>query len=250
MLKHIFTLSLLSLLYFPVSAQKFHIALGLNAGASFLKHNSDFELTELKNDYNSNAKIIKERYNIDYTWDEYKEDMKLRSSIIRPRFGLNLYITHRDFPIFLNGEFMSSTSSYQKASYAVTLGMGKDIQPVASEYYYSIHGGFKRVFKDDGFGAETIVNSIGDKEQRAYLSTFFDPKNPLNSHAGNLLSVRGGMGKFIGDKKNGAVGAEFYAELDLTNETVRQARMHNFGLNIYFRLRIVKPSGHDNSIFK
>lgn len=250
MLKHIFTVFILSLLYFPLSAQKFHIVLGLNAGASFLKHNSDFELTELKNDYNSKAKVIKERYKEDYTWDEYKEDMKLRSYIFGPRFGLNLFITHRDFPIFLNGELMSSTSSYQKASYAVTLGMGKDIQPLSSEYYYSIYGGFKRVFKDDGFGSETIVNSIGDKEQRSYLSTYFDPKNPLNSHAGNLLTVRGGMGKVIGDKQNGAVGAEFYGELDLTNETVRQARMHNFGINIYFRLRIVKPSGHDNTIFK
>jgi hypothetical protein len=46
----------------------------------------------------------------------------------------------------------------------------------------------------------------------------------------------------LGAAERAAIGCELYYELDVTNETVRQARMTNAGINIYFRFDLAHTS--------
>lgn len=176
-----------------------------------------------------------------YTWEQFEADYGLRSRYAQPRYGLNAYFAHRLFPVFGNVEFMSSPSSYQKALIALTVGVGKDFRPLDSDFFFSAHGGLKRVFQDWGWGAETITNST-NAEAREHLKTFYNPSFPLGIRSGNLLAFRLGVGRVVGPAERAAVGVEGYYEIDLTNETVRQARMTNAGMNLYLRFDLAHTS--------
>ncbi|MCA9732579.1 MAG: hypothetical protein KDD14_18600 [Saprospiraceae bacterium] len=241
-MKKTFTLCAVLLLALSVSAQKrenLYIRLGLNVGASKLYHNTHFQATNLVEVY----EFVQLSHDPpeSYTWKDFEKDYGLHSSYSQPRYGLNLYLAHKLFPVFLNMEWMSSSSSYQKSMFAMTLGLGKDIHPIDMDFFFSGHVGLKRVFKDSGFGAETITFSTS-KEARERLATFYNPSKPLGAQSGNLLALRVGCGRVLGAAERAAVGAELFYELDLTNETVRQSRMTNFGFNIYFRFDLANTS--------
>lgn len=242
MLKRIVTLFSLLLFILSANAQKrenIFVRLGMNCGASKLYHNTHFEATNLVEVYEF-VKISHDPPE-SYTWDNFAADYGLKTSYMQPRYGLNLYATHKLFPVFLNLDLMSSPSSYQKINAALTLGLGKDFRYIDSDIFFSGHVGFKRVFKDAGFGAETITNSTS-KEARERLATFYNPSKPLGAQSGNLLSVRAGCGHVLGAAERAAVGVELYYELDITNETVRQSRMTNAGINVYFRFDLAYTS--------
>lgn len=242
MLKQTFTLCTFLLLTITVAAQKrenIYVRLGINGGASKLYHNTHFQATNLVEVYEF-VRISHDPPE-SYTWQNFSSDYGLRTAYTQPRYGLNLFMTHKLFPVFLNLDFMSSPSSYQKMEFAMTLGLGKDYRPRESDFFYSAHGGFKRVFKDAGFGAETITFSTS-KQAREKLATFYNPTKPLGPQSGNLLSLRAGCGHVLGGAERAAIGAELFFELDLTNETVRQARMTNAGINIYFRFDLANTS--------
>ncbi len=215
------------------------IRLGVNAGGSMLFHNTHFYATNLQEVYKFVSISHKDKGG--YSWEEFEKDYGLRSRYAQPRYGLNAYFAHRLFPVFGNVEFMSSPSSYQKMSVALTLGLGKDFRPFDSDYFFSAHGGFKRVFRDWGWGAETITYST-NAEARQYLKTFYNPDYPLGVQSGNLLALRVGVGRVVGPAERAAIGLEGFYEVDLTNETVRQARMTNAGVNVYFRFDLVHTS--------
>lgn len=241
MLKQTLTLFTLLLLTLPVLAQKnenLFIRLGVNGGGSKLYHNTHFQATNLVEVYEF---VEISHKPASYTWADFEEDYGLRSSYSQPRYGLNLYVAHKLFPVFLNMDYMSSPSSYQKMMFGLTLGLGKDFRPIDSDFFFSAHGGFKRVFKDAGFGSETITFSTS-KEARDKLATFYNPAKPLGTQSGNLLALRVGCGHVLGGAERSAVGCEIFYELDLTNETVRQSRMTNAGINIYFRFDLADTS--------
>jgi hypothetical protein len=242
MLKQAITLCTGLLLTFAAVAQKnenLFIRVGINTGGSKLFHNTHFEATNLVEVY----KFVQLSHKPPetYTWDNFKEDYGLRSSYAQPRYGLNVYLAHRLFPVFANVDFMSSPSSYQKMALGLTIGLGKDFRPFDSDIFFSAHGGFKRVFRDTGFGAETVTFSTS-KEARESLATFYNPSRPLGVQSGNLLALRAGCGHVLGAAERAAIGCELYYELDVTNETVRQARMTNAGINIYFRFDLAHTS--------
>ena len=242
MLKNTFTLCMVLLLAGQVAAQKkenLFVRLGLNMGASKLYHNTHFQATNLVEVY----EFVQLSHDPpeSYTWGDFEEDYGLKSKYSQPRFGLNLFLAHKLFPVFLNMDYMSSPSSYQKMMFAMTLGLGKDFRPPETEFFFSAHGGFRRVFKDSGFGAETVTFSTSD-EARERLATFYNPSRPLGAQSGNMLSLKVGCGYVLGGAERSAIGCEFYYNLDLTNETVRQARMTNAGLNIYFRFDLAHTS--------
>ncbi|MBK8966399.1 MAG: hypothetical protein IPM36_06915 [Lewinellaceae bacterium] len=241
MMKKTCTLIAVLLLTLAATAQKrenLFVRLGLNFGGSKLYHNTHFNSTNLVEVY----ELVKISHDPDpYEWPDFEQDYGLRTSYLQPRYGLNLYFAHKLFPVFLNMEYMSSPSSYQKMMFAMTLGLGKDFHPIDMDFFFSGHAGFKRVFKDAGFGAETITFSTS-KEARDHLATFYNPSKPLGAQSGNLLALKVGCGHVLGAAERAAVGAELFYELDVTNETVRQARMTNFGLNIYFRFDLANTS--------
>lgn len=241
MLKQTFTICTVLLVTLSATAQKnenLFIRLGLNFGGSKLYHNTHFNATNLVEVY----ELVKISHDPNpYDWPDFESDYGLHTSYMQPRYGLNLYLTHKLFPVFLNIEYMSSPSSYQKPMAAMTLGLGKDFRPMDNEFFFSGHAGLKRVFKDAGFGAETLTFSTS-KEAREHLATFYNPSKPLGAQSGNLLSLRAGCGYVLGAAERAAVGAELYYELDVTNETVRQSRMTNAGINIYFRFDLANTS--------
>ncbi|MBL7774495.1 MAG: hypothetical protein JNK89_00745 [Saprospiraceae bacterium] len=242
MLKQTFTMLTALLLAFSANAQKNEnliVRLGLNFGASTLYHNTHFQATNLVELYEFVQMSHKPPES--YTWQNFEEDYGLRSRFSQPRYGLNLYFAHKLFPVFLNMEYMSSPSSYQKPMFAMALGLGKDFRPREMDFFFSGHVGLKRVFKDAGFGAETVTFSTNEEAQ-ARLATFYNPSQPLGRQSGNLLAVRVGCGHVLGGAERAAIGAELFYELDVTNETVRQARMTNAGVNIYFRFDLAHTS--------
>ena len=107
-------------------------------------------------------------------------------------------------------------------------GIGKDVV-FGDDYFVSFKGGYKIVFRDGGFGSETIVNSIGNKEAQKYIERFFDPKQALGPPRGDMMSMRIGFGKYMGSDRKTCLGMEIYGDLDLTNETLRIARMNAIG---------------------
>ena len=210
--------------------EKWNLSLGMDMGISQLYHKVDFQRTPMYDFYNS----IKAGPLPDYTWEEFEEDYDFKKTIIQPRFGFAALLTYGNVPAFLSGEFISSSSSYQKMTLSATLGLGKDIFFGFEENnYFSFKGGYKIMFQDNGFGAETLVNSVGNKKAKEYIERFFDPQNAIGSPRGDLMTMRLGLGKYIGKDRRTNMGIELYGELDLTNETLRIARMNTLGLNCY-----------------
>ena len=236
--------TLLLILFVTVlaSAQSWRLQCGANIGMSKLFHKMRFETTAMHNFYQSVA--ISHRPD-DYTWKDFADDYGLRESFVQPRFGFTGNLTYRDLPFFLLGELSTSSSSYQKPTFALTLGVGKDFTHDWDDYFFSLYGGFKHVFFDQGFGSETLVNSIGNPEARKLIATFFDPEMALGQQSGNLLTARTGAGKFLTDSRTSLIGVELYGELDLTNETTREARMNVIGIQAYIRFYLFNPPEED-----
>lgn len=211
--------------------EKWNLAVGMDMGVSQLYHKVDFKRTPMLDLYNY---IVSLPSTSDLTWEQFAEDNQFKNNILQPRFGFSALLTYGNIPAFARGEFISSTSSFQKMSYGVTVGLGKDILfGIDEDIFFSFKGGYKIMLQDSGFGAETLVNSIGNREARDYMSRFFDPQNAIGAPRGDLMTMRLGLGKYLGKDKKSTMGVELYGELDLTNETLRIARMNALGLNAY-----------------
>ena len=235
MLKKISTLSLfLLLISITATAQNLKVNIGFNVGMSQLYHDTRFETTPLHDLYAFTA--ISHRPD-DYTWEEFQDDYQIRTSFNQPRFGISAHFTYKDWPVLASIEAMSSPSSYQKMAYGLILGLGKELYTYDDDFYFTFLGGYKFV-KDNGFGATTIVNSIGNDEARDYASTFFNPEEPLGTNTGHLFTLRGGLGRELGEAKIIRIGVEAYGELDLTAKTKRQSRMTNYGAQFFLRFKI------------
>ena len=156
-----------------LNAQKFNFSVGMNMGASRLSHQTRFETTTLRNLYET----IELTHREGYEWEKFASDFQLRESFTQPRFGFFVRASHRNLPILLIGEAMSSTSSYEKMAYSVTLGFGQEFYILNENIYCSFLGGYKLIW-DKGFGANTLVNSIGHKDARSLVATYFAPVKP------------------------------------------------------------------------
>lgn len=239
-------LSLLLLSATTISAQKIGLKIGMNLGGSRLYHNTDYESTVVQDLYQYAEELFNKK-GLEYTWEEFAEANQLNSSFLQPRFGFSAHFTYADWPAFMILEGMSSTSGYEKMAYAATVGMGREFEVGDNiGMLVSAYGGYKFVY-DKGWGANTILNGVGDKSLRRNLETIFAPQEPLGSKRGNLFTVRLGIGKLLGETQNITVGTEAYGELDLTDRTQRQARMTNIGAHIYMRFRILGKEGRNYS---
>lgn len=239
-------LSLLLLSATALSAQKIGLKIGMNLGGSRLYHNTDYESTVVQDLYQYAEELFNKK-GLEYTWEEFAEANQLNSSFLQPRFGFSAHFTYADWPAFMILEGMSSTSGYEKMAYAATVGMGREFEVGDNiGMLVSAYGGYKFVY-DKGWGANTILNGVGDKSLRRNLETIFAPQEPLGSKRGNLFTVRLGIGKLLGETQNITVGTEAYGELDLTDRTQRQARMTNIGAHIYMRFRILGKEGRNYS---
>ncbi len=221
-----------------LSAQKLALKVGMNVGASKLYHGIDYRSTVVNNLYEY-ARELFAKEGIDYTWEQYARSNELNNSFLQPRFGFSAHLSYANWPAFAIFDGMSSTSSYEKMAYSVTVGMGKDF-PIGDNtgMFLTALGGYKFVLMDKGFGAKTLINGVGDRSLRQNLQTIFDPKQPLGSNKGNLFALRLGVGKTFGELENMSVGVEGYGELDLTDRIKRNARMTNVGAHIYLRFHI------------
>ncbi len=266
MLRHFFTIIMLVFVISAVGAQgrddffsrlgikpdaskkalkeNFFIRMGFNAGGGNLYHNTLFEATNMAALWK--AVSFSHDPPKSYEWEDFVQDYDIRNSYFMPRYGLNLYLSSRYFPFFINVEAMSSVASYQKPMLAITfLGFGKDFRPYDRDFFFSLHGGLKYVVRDWGFnGREIYTNSIGNEDARDYIETFYDPKDEINKRSGMLLTTRAGLGHVIGAAERAAIGLEAYYEFDLADETKRQAgaRMRNGGINLYFRFDLAHTS--------
>jgi hypothetical protein len=225
------------LLGVSAKAQKFNFSVGLNLGASRLYHNTHFESTALNNLY----KTIEITHREGYEWEQFEKDFELRDKFSQLRFGFFVRATHRTIPLILIGEAMSSTSTYEQMAYSGTLGFGKEFYILHQEVYCNFLAGYKLVW-DKGFGASTMVNSIGHNEARSLVATYFGPVRPLGTNKGNLFVVRGGIGKTVDRSLQWTVGVDAYGELDLTSRLKREARMTNAGFNLFLRYNLQKQN--------
>lgn len=229
-----FVLVGLFLTFTPISAQQFNISVGLNLGQSRLYHDTRFETTTLRNLYET----IKLTHPEGYEWKRFEEDFELRQEFMMPRFGFSAILSHRELPLVIIGELMSSTSTYEKMSYGFTAGFGQEFSMINDQIRGHFLGGYKMIW-DRGFGATTLVNSIGHKEARSLVATYFDPDRPLGPTRGNLFALRAGLGKTLGNDQQWSFGMEAYGELDVTPRIKRESRMTNAGLNLYVRYQLV-----------
>ncbi|MEI6410913.1 MAG: hypothetical protein WCR52_16120 [Bacteroidota bacterium] len=216
-----------------ITAQSgFNFEVGMNMGMSKLYHNIRFdEEPKLVALY----KTIMLTHPEGYPWSRFEEDFNLKTkSIMQPRFGFSGTLTYRDWPVAVYLEGMSSPSSYLKMTYGVTIALGKKFDLGRSDYFVTGYGGYKFV-KDFGFGNQTILNAIGNKEIRGEVEQYFNPEKPLGQQKARMFTLRGGIGKTFGSDDQLSVGIEGYGELDLTDKIKRTARMTNIGLQAYAR---------------
>ncbi len=222
-----------------LSAQKFNISVGMNLGAARLYHQTRFETTTLRNLYET----IEITHSEGYEWEDFEEDFQLREEFSQLRFGFFVRASHKKYPLLLILEGMSSTSTYERMAYSATFGFGKEFNIINDEIYCSFLGGYKYIW-DKGFGATTLVNSIGHKEARSLVSTYFAPEKPLGPITGQLFVLRGGLGKVMDRDKQWTLGIDVYSELDLTPRIKRESRMTNAGFNIFLRYSLSKQKAY------
>lgn len=221
--------------------ENFFIRAGLNAGGSQLFHNTLFETTNMAALWKTISFSHKPPES--YTWENFAQDYDIHKSFFMPRYGVNFFFSTRYLPVFANLELMTSPSSYQKALVGFSFGPGKDFRLFDRDIFFSAHGGLK-VVKDWGLGYETFTNSIGNREARNYIETYYKPNKPAGSQWGLLSFIKVGAGHVLGSAERSAIGVECYFEWDMTNETYRPTgtRMTNAGVNLYFRVDLAQTS--------
>lgn len=231
-------------------AQLRHLNLNvsMNGGYSELLHKTDFRTTPLYNLYAFVAKSHQGGTD-SYTWDDFLETYSINDQFGQPRVGFSAMLTYRDWPIKVLGEAMTSPSAYTRASYAVTMGLGKDLYISDSTWYFSFLGGYKYVIQDYGFGANTIVNSIGDDESRDNAATFFAPVKPLGRPSGDLFALRIGFARTLDWYYRWSAGIEAFYELDLTDKIVRSSRMTTYGAQVFVRCKIFGKNVEPNRFY-
>jgi hypothetical protein len=143
-----FVLASLMIGFTSLSAQKFNISVGLNMGQSRLYHDTRFETTTLRNLYET----IKLTHPEGYEWEKFSDDFELRQQFSMPRFGFTALLTHRELPLVIVGELMSSTSTYEKMTYGVTFGFGQQFSLINDNIQGHFLGGYKMTW-DRGFGS-------------------------------------------------------------------------------------------------
>lgn len=246
MLQRYFLSASFLLLSFAASAQLkyIHFNVSMCGGYSELLHKTDFRTTPLYNLYDFVA--YSHGGQDKYTWEDFEKTYQIKDRFGQPRLGFSAQLTYREWPIKVLGEAMSSPSSYTRASYSVTAGLGKDFYISDSTWYFSFLGGYKYVIRDYGFGSNTIVNSIGVAEQRDNAAQFFAPVKPLGRPSGDLFALRVGFARTLDWYYRWSVGVEAFYELDLTDKIVRSARMTTYGAQLYVRYKFfgrnVEPS--------
>jgi len=218
-----------------MQGQKFKFSMGMNLGGARLYHQTRFETTTLHNLYETVAITHPEGYE----WEQFETDFELRETFSQLRFGFFVRAAHQNLPFLVIAEAMSSTSTYEKMAFSTTVGFGKEFYILDEEVQCSFLGGYKFVW-DQGFGAATLVNSIGHKEARSLVATYFAPVRPLGSNFGNLFTLRGSFGKTIDKYLQWIVGVEAYGELDVTPRIKRESRMSHAGLNLFMRYNLSK----------
>jgi hypothetical protein len=224
-----------------------HLNVSMNGGYSELAHKTDFRTTPLYNLYDFVA--FSHGGQNKYTWEDFLETYQINDRFSQPRLGFSAMLTYRDWPIKVLGEAMSSPSSYTRASYAVTAGLGKDFYISDSTWYFSFLGGYKYVFQDYGFGANTVVNSIGVAEQRENAAQFFAPVKPLGRSSGDLFAIRVGFARTLDWYYRWSVGVEAYYELDLTDKIVRSSRMTTYGAQVFVRYKFFGKNVEPNRFY-
>lgn len=212
-----------------------NLNISMNGGYSQLLHKTDFKTTKLVNLW----QFINEHPTLpDLTWEEFLEGYQIKDRFWQPRLGFTGQLTYREWPIKVVGEMMSSSSSYTKISYSIMGGLGKDIYISDSTWYFSFLGGYKYVFKDYGFGSNTLVNSIRLESARKELEQFFAPVDPLGRPSGDLFALRVGFARTLDWYYRWSAGVEAFYELDLTDKIVRNSRMTTYGAQVYLRCKI------------
>jgi hypothetical protein len=236
--KALIPIVVLFLAQFAAFAQLRHLNLNvsLNGGYSVLQHKTDFQTTPLHSLYEFVA--ISHGGTDDYTWDDFANTYQIREQFGQPRLGFKGQVTYKDWPIIIEGEALSSSSAYTKASYAVSAGLGKNIYFSDSAFYFNFLGGYKYILRDYGFGAQTLSNSIGLDEGRELAAQFFGPKEALGRASGDLFVLHVAFAKTIDWYYRWSVGIEGFYELDLTDKLVRSARMTNYGAQIFVRCKL------------
>jgi hypothetical protein len=230
------TLLFLLVCSFFAAAQNLRIDVGFTAGGSMLFHNTRFQETSLNAQYEI-IQEVKRRDGETYAWEDFESDFGLNQQFMQPRFGFTAHVTYKDWPVVAIAEALSSPSGYTKMTYAGTVGFGKTFFNWDTSMNFSFLAGYKYVL-DEGFGSNTIINSVRDDFMRERLSTFFNPTNPLGRKLGNLLVVRGGVGKVFGWEQEWSAGVDVYGELDLLEKSVRFSRMTNVGAMLWLRYRL------------
>jgi hypothetical protein len=224
-----------------------NINVSMNGGYSELAHKTDFSTTPLFNLYKFVA--ISHGGQDKYSWDQFLETYEVKDRFGQPRVGFSAMLTYRDWPIKVLGEAMSSPSSYTRASYAATIGLGKDFYISDSTWYFSFLGGYKYVFQDFGFGANTIVNSMGNTEARENAAQFFAPVKPLGRPSGDLFSIRVGFARTLDWYYRWSAGIEAFYDLDLTDKIVRSSRMTTYGAQVFVRCKLMGQNVEPNRFY-
>jgi hypothetical protein len=224
-----------------------NLNVSLNGGYSVLQHKTDFQTTPLHSLYEFVA--ISHGGTDDYTWSDFEATYQIREKFGQPRLGFKGQLTYKDWPLIVEGEALSSSSAYTKASYAVSAGLGKSFYFSDSSFYFNFLGGYKYIIKDYGFGAQTLTNSIGLDEGRELAAQFFGPKQALGRNSGDLFVLHAGIAKTLDWYYRWSVGIEAFYELDLTDKLVRSARMTNFGAQVFVRCKIFGQNVESNRFY-
>ncbi len=225
-----------------------NVTVSVNGGYSELLHKTDFRGKEPVYDlYNVIAKSHGGQD--EFTWEDFLETYDINDRFGQPRLGFSAQMTYRDWPIKLLGEAMTSSSSYTRASYSATMGLGKDFYFSDSSWYCSFLTGYKLVIRDFGFGANTFINSVGDDQTREDLSSFFAPVETLGRTSGDMFAFRVGIAKTLEWYYRRSDGVEGFYELDLTDKIVRSSRMTNYGAQVYVRCKILGKNPEPNRYY-
>jgi hypothetical protein len=223
-----------------------NLNMGVTGGGSVLLHKTDFKQTPLESLYDFIIDLPATR---DLTWEDFLANYDIKDRFLQPRMGVYAQLTYRDWPIKVVGEALSSSSTYTRSSYAVTAGLGKDFYVADSAWYFSFLGGYKYVIKDYGFGASTLVNSIGRKESREDAAQFFGPLNALGRNSGDLCIANVTIAKTLDWYYRWSIGINFFYEVDLTDKLVRSSRMTNYGLMAFVRYKMFGQNPEYNRFY-
>lgn len=198
----------------------------VSGGGSVLTHRANLETTTYGNLYRAVALFAPNPDEV--TFDDFARAYSINTNVYQPRFAAKLACKPVNLPFSADIEIGTSPSTLTASRVAASIGFS-DRFYLGEQWYLSFFSGYKFV-KDWGWGTQTLLNSMHNKEARGYAREWFVANDDLGINQAGMIKISTSIGFMF--LQNFSLEFEPYYEIDVSGYLKKPARMTNAGVMV------------------